>query len=69
MILLIGGLGNVGKNLETHFKRTTDQDVFVLGRKPEHIVKKLYPDTNYIEQDLLDFLIQFSGFRVIACKA
>jgi len=54
MILLIGGLGNVGRNLEVHFKRTTDQDVFVLGRKPEHIVKKLYPDTNYIEQDLLD---------------
>ena len=54
MILLIGGLGNVGRNLETHFKRTTDQDVFVLGRKPEHIVKKLYPDTNYIEQDLLN---------------
>jgi nucleoside-diphosphate-sugar epimerase len=53
MILLIGGLGNVGRNLETHFKRTTDQDVFVLGRKPEHIVKKLYPDINYIEQDLL----------------
>ena len=54
MILLIGGLGNVGRNLEAHFKRTTDQDVFVLGRKPKHIVKKLYPDTNYIEQDLLD---------------
>ena len=54
MILLIGGLGNVGRNLETHFKRTTDQDVFVLGRKPKHIVKKLYPDTNYIEQDLLN---------------
>ena len=54
MILLIGGLGNVGRNLETYFKRTTDQEVFVLGRKPEHIVKKLYPDTNYIEQDLLN---------------
>ena len=54
MILLIGGLGNVGRNLETYFKRTTDQDVFVLGRKPQHIVKKLYPDTNYIEQDLLN---------------
>lgn len=54
MILLIGGLGNVGRNLETHFKRTTDQEVFVLGRKPEHIVKKLYPDINYIEQDLLN---------------
>ena len=54
MIILIGGLGNVGRNLEAHFKRTTDQEVFVLGRKPEHIVKKLYPDTNYIEQDLLD---------------
>ena len=54
MILLIGGLGNVGRNLEAHFKRTTDQDIFVLRRKPEHIVKKLYPDTNYIEHDLLD---------------
>lgn len=54
MILLIGGLGNVGRNLETYFKRTTDQEVFVLGRKPEHIVKKLYPDINYIEQDLLN---------------
>ena len=54
MILLIGGLGNVGRNLEAHFKRTTDQDIFVLGKKPERIVKKLYPNTNYIEQDLLD---------------
>ena len=33
MILLIGGLGNVGRNLETYFKRTTDQDVFVLAIK------------------------------------
>jgi len=54
MILLIGGLGNVGRNLEAHFKRTTDQDIFVLGKKSERIVKKLYPNTNYIEQDLLD---------------
>ena len=54
MIILIGGLGNVGRNLGQHLKEITDQDVFVLGRKPEHIVKKLYPDINYIEQDLLN---------------
>ena len=54
MIILIGGLGNVGRNLGQYLKETTDQDVFVLGRKPEYLVKQLYPELNYIEQDILD---------------
>ena len=51
MILLLGGLGNVGLNLASYIK-SMNIDVTVLGRQDPQIVKELFPDITYIHGDL-----------------
>ena len=51
MILLLGGLGNVGLNLASYMK-SMNIDVTVLGRQDPQIVKELFPNITYIHGDL-----------------
>ena len=51
MILLLGGLGNVGLNLTSCLK-SLNIDFAVLGRQNPKIVKDLFPDIPYIYGDL-----------------
>ncbi len=51
MILLFGGLGNVGLNLARYIQ-SMNIDVTVLGRQKPTIVKELFPDIHYIYCDL-----------------
>ena len=52
MILLIGGLGNVGLNL-ARYMHLNNEDVTVLGRQDPSIVKSIFPEIKYIYQDVL----------------
>ena len=51
MILLLGGLGNVGLNLASYIK-SMNINVTVLGRQDPQIVKELFPNITYIHGDL-----------------
>ncbi len=51
MILLLGGLGNVGLNLATYMK-SMNIDVTVLGRQDPKIVKQLFPNITYINENM-----------------
>jgi len=51
MILLLGGLGNVGLNLASYMK-SVNIDVTVLGRQDPKIVKELFPNITYIHEDI-----------------
>ena len=50
MILLIGGLGNVGLNLADEIL-SNNIPVTILGRQSAKSVNKLYPQFNYLELD------------------
>ena len=53
MILLLGGLGNVGLNIYNHLN-SLGYKVVIMGRQNSSIIKTLYPNIEYIETNILN---------------